>query len=81
MALGTPVLVLAALGHGGNVAGRAMWKRVSRRDLSKGLASSPEGGEGDLEMGMGTKGEEETDVDEERKMNERELRDVRSSRA
>lgn len=33
VALGTPVLVIAALGHAAEVGGRGLWKRMSRRDL------------------------------------------------
>ena len=42
MALGTPVLVIAALGHAAEVGGKGLWKRISRRDLGDGSSGERE---------------------------------------
>lgn len=59
VALGTPVLVIAALGHAGETGGKAIWKRLSKRTLQEYRNGSDE------ERVMGSGSDSEVDIERE----------------
>lgn len=80
VALGTPVLVIAALGHAGQTGGKAIWKRISKQNLrdddhgdGEGAASgspsrSRNGSDSDVEVDLEAQKVEEGEEHREERM-------------
>lgn len=60
--MGTPVLVIAALGHAGQTGGKAIWKRISKQNLRDGDHGDGDGNAGSSRAGSGSGDDSEVEV-------------------
>lgn len=63
VALGTPVLVIAALGHAGQTGGKAIWKRISKQNLRDGDHGDGEGAASRSASRAGNASDSEVEID------------------